>query len=295
MRFPLPGSHRSPVGTAAERVRAAARAVVQRVRRRMPTKHLPRLVALTPVIIGATGGSGTRVVARVVRRGGMYIGADLYDSEDPPELGVFSDRWINLFMTGDSWGLPAAVERAMARELAAIMGRHLGTHDPQLGVWGWKEPRSIFLLPFFHRHFPLMRFVHVLRDGRDMAFSENQFQLNKHGHTLLTPMESHESQATRSMLLWSRLNVLAADYGEHALGTRYVRIRFEDLCREPGSTIERLFDFLGLEDDASTLALKEVAPPRSLGRWRAQDPELVTQLEAIGRAALGRFGYLDGA
>jgi hypothetical protein len=225
----------------------------------------------------------------------MYIGVDLYGSEDPPELGIFSDRWINLFMTRDSWGLPADVERAMARELTAIIGRHLGDHDPDLGIWGWKEPRSIFLLPFFHRQFPLMRFVHVLRDGRDIALSENQNQLNKHGHTLLSPMETHESQASRSMLLWSRLNVMAADYGERALGARYLRLRFEDLCREPRTTIARLFGFLGLEHGATTLALKEVAPPPSLGRWRVQDPELVTRLEEIGRAALGRFGYLDGA
>jgi sulfotransferase family protein len=293
MRFPLSERHRSRVGRFAEHMRAAGGVVIRRVRTSMPARHLPHLSTLTPVIIGATGGSGTRVVARVVRQGGMYIGVDLYGSEDPPELGIFSDRWINLFMTRDSWGLPADAERAMARELAAVIGRHLGTHDPKLGVWGWKEPRSIFLLPFFHRHFPLMRFLHVLRDGRDMAFSQNQFQLDKHGHTLLTPVEIHESQASRSMLLWSRLNVLAADYGEHALGPRYLRIRFEDLCREPGSTIKRLFDFLGLEHDASTLAVKEVVPPRSLGRWRTQDPELVARLEAIGRAALGRFGYLD--
>jgi hypothetical protein len=35
------------------------------------------LLSSPPNIIGATGGSGTRVIARIVRRGGMFIGENL--------------------------------------------------------------------------------------------------------------------------------------------------------------------------------------------------------------------------
>ncbi len=249
----------------------------------------------SPAIIGATGGSGSRVLARVVRQGGMYIGENLYGSEDPPELGVFSDRWINVFMTRELSGFPSEVEAAMARELAAVVTRHLAARRPGVQAWGWKEPRSIFLLPFLHRQFPSMRFVHVIRDGRDMALSDNQNQLNKHGHTLLSPAEAHLPQAIRAMLLWSRLNIQAAEYGKQALGARYLCVRFEDLCRDPEPMVARLFAFLGLKGDAVVLASREVAPPPTLGRWRARDQETIAQIEKVGRTALERFGYLDGA
>ena len=36
---------------------------------------------------------------------------------------------------------------------------------------------------------PKLRFVHWMRDGRDMAFSENQQQLRKHGETVLGPKQ----------------------------------------------------------------------------------------------------------
>lgn len=247
-----------------------------------------------PTIIGGTGGSGTRVVARVVRRGGMYIGTGLYGSEDPPELGIFSDRWINLFMTRERWGLPEAVEAAMAGELAKALERHLAALDGTAVMWGWKEPRSIFLLPFFERHLPGMRFVHVVRDGRDMAFSANQNQLNKHGHTLLEPLETQQSQPVRSMLLWSRLNLLAADHGARVLGPRYHRLRFEDLCHQPAETLARLFDFLGLDRGATGAARAEVEAPPSLGRWRMEDAAMLESLERHGHAALERFGYAHG-
>ena len=55
-----------------------------------------------PYIIGGTGGSGTRVFARIVRRGGMFIGTNLNDSEDALDFGEYSDRWINVFLSREA-------------------------------------------------------------------------------------------------------------------------------------------------------------------------------------------------
>lgn len=44
----------------------------------------------SPLVIGGTGGSGTRVVARIVRASGRFMGADTsdYDSQDALDLVV---------------------------------------------------------------------------------------------------------------------------------------------------------------------------------------------------------------
>jgi len=54
-----------------------------------------------PGVIGATGGSGTRVLARIVRRAGMFVGDDLDRSEDALDFAAFSDRWINALEAGE--------------------------------------------------------------------------------------------------------------------------------------------------------------------------------------------------
>ena len=46
-----------------------------------------------PNVIGATGGSGTRVVARIVLRCGMYIGKKLNAQKDSLDIGGFLTRW----------------------------------------------------------------------------------------------------------------------------------------------------------------------------------------------------------
>ena len=246
-----------------------------------------------PYIVGATGGSGTRVVARILRRGGQYIGTRVNRFEDALGFGGFSDGWINSFLEQSAaWADPSGAMRApMVEALRVLLEEHLKPLTDADRPWGWKEPRSLYLLPFWRAQFPNLRFVHVVRDGRDMAFSTNQNQLHKHGRALLGSGPAVSAEPMRSMALWSRINLLAADYGETVLGERYLRLRFEDLCAEPAETTRGLFEFLGLDGDGPQAVASEVQPPTSIGRWRGKDPGTVAELHRIGSEALHRFGY----
>ena len=246
-----------------------------------------------PYIVGATGGSGTRVVARMLRRGGQYIGLHVNRFEDALGFGSFSDDWINPFLERSAvWADPlGAMAAPMIDDLRAILERHLKPLEDTGRPWGWKEPRSLYLLPFWRAQFPNLKFVHVVRDGRDMAFSKNQNQLREHGQTLLGSHSGISGEPLRSIALWSRINLLAADYGEAVLQERYLRLRFEDLCAEPAEVACRLFEFLGLDGDGPHAVASEVQTPASAGRWRGQDPGTLAELERIGDEALHRFGY----
>jgi Sulfotransferase family len=244
-----------------------------------------------PNAIGATGGSGTRVVARIVREAGMFTGADLNAYEDALPFGAYSDRWINDFVRAGGQPAPPELLARMRGDLDALVRSHLGDLPPSARVWGWKEPRSIYLVPFYDAAMPSFRFLHFLRDGRDMAFSENQNQLVKHGDALLGDELRKEKTPVRSIAVWSRVNSAAADYGEAHLGERYLRVRFEDLCAEPADTVRRIYDFFGLDGDAEAAAA-EVRPPDTLGRWQLRRKGILEKLHRAAGSALGRFGYL---
>jgi hypothetical protein len=239
--------------------------------------------------MGATGGSGTRVIARIARFTGLFIGADLNPAEDSLEIAEYYDRWINpYFWHRHGWG--PDVEAEMREDLRTLLEGHRGGDDG--GPWGWKEPRSIFLVPFLAQALPGMRFLHVVRDGRDVAFSKNQNQPRKHADAFLGSKSEQPDSPARAIELWNAVNLEAADAGEGELAERYLRVRYEDLCKAPEPVVADVLDFLGLEGDAAVLA-GEVDPPPTLGRWQECDPALVRELERIAAPALERFGYLD--
>ena len=269
-----------------ERRREAARAATSLLLGRRPPPFESRRPAPPPVeqlapglepgVIGATGGSGTRVLAAIVQRAGMFVGSDLNRSLDALDFAAFFDRWVGRELPP---GAAAELRGLVARQHAEADGR----------PWGWKEPRSVYLLPFLAVELPGLRFLHVIRDGRDMAFSENQVQLRKHGDAVLG--RTDEPKALRSIALWREVNLQAADFGERELGERYLRIRFEDLCAEPAAVTAQLLRFFGLAGDAEQIATEEVQAPPTLGRWREADPQLRTALSERAADALERFGY----
>ena len=228
----------------------------------------------------------------------MYTGQKLNRYEDALEFSYYSDRLINKYLVSLREGRQAALADEMAGDLRSVVADHCAGLPAEATRWGWKEPRSIYLVPFLRSEMPTLRFLHFVRDGRDMAFSENQKQVRKHGSAALDglivrQLPKQSEVPFRSIALWSWVNRAAADFGERELGPDYLRVRFEDLCAQPRMTVERIYAFFGLEGDVDAAA-SEVQPPKTLGRWRKQPRELVAKLEGEAGPALRRFGYLDG-
>src|SRR5438477_3843375 len=249
-----------------------------------------------PLVIGATGGSGTRVIARIARHAGYNLGRRLNSSEDALEFYSFHDIWINpfVFAQGRGEAMTPWQSARMKEGFHAALARHIPEAERRGTRWGWKAPRSIYLLPFFSAQFPQLKFIHVLRDGRDMALSQNQNQLRKHQRAVLAWRERvFRSVPERSILLWERTNLRAADYGEVSLRQNYLRIRFEDICGQSLETTAQIVNFLEAPIDPATIAQTEVTAPKTLGRWQDCSPQIISRLETLAALSLRRFGYLD--
>ncbi|MGH2725653.1 MAG: sulfotransferase family protein [Actinomycetota bacterium] len=248
-----------------------------------------------PVVIGATGGSGTRVVVRMLQTFGVALGNRLNESLDPYVFMRFYDRWIDPFVL-DRTGRQALSRRERARmvdELREAVDAHLEDAKPTPGaVWGWKSPRSIFLLPLLAEVFSEMRFVQVVRDPRDMAFSANQRQLESHGALYLTPEERAEPVPVQSALLWKRVNDDARSFGA-TMGDRYLLVRFEELCDDPAGSAKALASFVGVVPDDGRVreAATHVSEPSTVGRWKSEDQATSARVRQALGEALERFGY----
>jgi hypothetical protein len=226
-------------------------------------------------VIGALGGSGTRVAAQALIDAGAYLGGNLNQARDNL---VFTEMFKH-----PDWLAQAGDEQVHRRldEFAALMREQAGAAP----AWGWKEPNSHVLLPHLIDHFPGLRYVYVARHGLDMAYSRNQTQLRIWGPRFGVVAPDDAPAPGAQVDFWIAATRRAVELGQERLGERFLFLRFEDLCRAPEVQIRRLLEFAGLvHDDALVGRLAaEVEAPASIGRWRRRAGTFTpAQIEAVG-------------
>lgn len=116
---------------------------------------------------------------------------------------------------------------------------------------GDKTPEYVREIARLHALWPRARFVHLIRDGRDVALSMLEWQKvdPKPGH-FATWKEDPVSTAA----WWWRHNVQLGRAAGLALGPRlYMELRYEALVAQPKEQSEALFRFLDLPFDPAVL------------------------------------------
>jgi hypothetical protein len=220
------------------------------------------------------------------------MGSELNEAEDSEPVMRFYGVWLRPYLECDG-DLPRDEWEAATERLEQALDRHLEDLDDVTEAWGVKVPRNILMLPFWHRLYPGLSFVHLVRNGLDMAYSKDRNQLRMVGDRLLTIEERRYPEPLQAIAYWQRVNLMAAEYGESRVGLRYLRLRFEDVCAHPTWAYEQLRGIAGargvpvLPDVIAT----EVDRPRSIGRWRAHPRQEIEALSKVGAVGLRRFGY----
>lgn len=267
-------------------------------------KHVRNLKR--PIVIGGSGGSGTRVVAEVLIRAGVYLGHDLNKANDdllftylfkrPSHFDRLTSENLHTYdplytiherlllgrlpSTIKGWLLLLEagwdhVFREKYYDLHWVLSRWqrviLYTSPILPRFWGWKEPHNMFFLCGIHAHYPNSRYIHVLRHGLDMAYSSNQQQLRNWGGKF--HLDSNDSTPRNRFEFWCRSNKFAINTAQRCFSDRFFIVKLEDLCLQKESVINRLFDFVGLDCDAiaSSDILNIPRLPSSYQRYRNFD------------------------
>lgn len=253
------------------------------------------LVTQEPLVILSRGHSGSRVLTWLCARLGFELGS----SESKPSADTdkcftnrikrIASRSIGIVHRADI--VPADL-RAFQRAVSSYR-RRLG---PSVSRWGWKFPETYLIVPLVTETFPNARFIHLLRDGRDVAFKKHLTDnpAKEPGRTILKACgalrKPHHVQAGMS---WAfqvhQFEVAKAEISRD----RLLEVQFEDLCANPLPVAERVASFLGvpMTDAARDYALREVDASK-VGEHRRHDPAQVLEVEHHIRSTLKTYGYL---
>jgi hypothetical protein len=147
--------------------------------------------------------------------------------------------------------------------------------------WAEKTPANIFRLDYLFEHFPRARFLHVIRDGRDVACS-----LRTHPRHKLVGGELVPANTWRPIDQCARRWVDAIEAGLPYRGRPgYTEVRYEELVTQPEPTLRRVLDWLGETWDDAVLRHSEVETGSRDTSKFPQNPEAAGALygSAVGR------------
>ena len=142
----------------------------------------------------------------------------------------------------EAWGLPITAIRAELHGLertsysTAISATYRAYARRQgKSRWGDKTPRYVERIPEIHRLFPEARFIHLIRDGREVALS-------------YADVDFGPKNVARAAKLWAD-RVRAGLRDGRPLGDRYLEVFYTDLTDDTEGTLKDICSFIELGFD----------------------------------------------
>jgi hypothetical protein len=171
---------------------------------------------------------------------------DVIDAADPAGAIVGSRTW-------DDFGLDAQefARRVNDQDIAGVLRTFYGLYAESQGKsrWGEKTPGYVRSMDSIAAILPEGRFIHLIRDGRDVALSRRA-----RGMGADKPM-------AKTANLWRR-RIEDARKQARGLDGRYMELRYEDLVTDPEPHLRTICEFVELEFDPAMLRHSEGAEAR---------------------------------
>jgi hypothetical protein len=267
-----------------------------------------------PILIGGDNRSGTTLTSVVLdSHPDLVVGPEL-DFTEPRNLGPYIVESADLLLAGDprvqgpgvetadpDWyfgvqfvkqchrfGVEYRDVRDVVQQVIEVLGTDVVEFDDRCHVlhrvgelrrrqtgmkrWGIKVQRQIHRVDDFARMFPRAHFIHVVRDGRDVAASN-----------ITGGQEWAYKTAEEAAAGW--LGVVERPHTVAPEG-RYLEIRYEDLVGNPGNTLRKVTEFLGIRWDDALLRHSEL--PHSLFDNPYDHPSAEAATQALSTAKVGR-------
>ncbi len=261
-----------------------------------------------PVVIFNKSHSGSRLLAELVEEAGVFMGAHQNESRDSLDLVELVRHLVLTYYPDYTalWDGRAAGDPALPRLARDVFERHLQGR-PEGRAWGWKLCETGYILPVVDFIFPEARYIHLIRDGRDVAFSDhhapdkpfwrkvyfNTDRIRTWRRLPLTRKGYRRRSHLYNALHWANSVLVGRAYGM-MLRDRYLEVRYEDLCRDFELTAGRVLDFIGVPDPSGAIArVRSRVRTDRVGKHRNEPRRKLRKVVALIKPLLLELGYLE--
>lgn len=229
-----------------------------------------------PIILFGMHRSGTSMMARLLMRCEVFMGRRLSINSECIFLRGLNK---NIFKrSGAKWSKIGSLTKAMSSEKCVYeevaklhkslfeKGKIRQFFDPQIWnmiydhnppVWGWKDPRTTITFPVWKEVFPKAKFIHMIRNGVDVAISLHKRALSS--SQWWKRLKSSYNYSAKMLdfsncfRLWEDYVTFALKYKKMIQNDCYLEVFYEDVLLDPMGALERISDFGGLAVEKNEL------------------------------------------
>ncbi|MFK8013274.1 MAG: sulfotransferase [Marinicellaceae bacterium] len=234
-----------------------------------------------PVIATGRGGSGTRLLSKLLQNMGIFLGNKMGRMEDSLE-------WVNILAR-------ISTERSMDEGKKEISHLRTALQETAADIltsanldqnkrWGWKLPETMLAVPELFDAFPDAKLIHLVRHPVNSSLRRTHVTSradNLVGKSVLRAAYqslnwkkyriNSDPDYLRNAATWLYQVGMVTRYARENLNpSNYMELHFEELCLSPIKTFSKIAKFLGANVDGLKPNL-EIEPNR-MRSWQYPDP-----------------------
>lgn len=240
---------------------------------------MSRLRQSQPLIVLGMHRSGTSLTVRLLHDLGIHMGSWLSRDAESVHFQRLNRRIFRA--AGSKWagvgGLlrqmesPAFVAQQTAWAQRALFATPLpflrapiaSFFGPELWqrvasgeqpAWGWKDPRTSLTFPVWLPIFPQARWLHILRNGIDVAISIHRRSLKQQrklrNRILPIDYSADTLDFGYSFRLWEQYVSFILAHKYEIPSGQYLEVHYEDLLADPEVHLRKIMEFAGHPIDA---------------------------------------------
>jgi len=261
-----------------------------------------------PVVVFNKSHSGSRLLAQLLHASGISMGAHLNESWDSLDILELVEYLVTRYYPDYAplWRTDLAPDAHLQALLMRVFERRCAGMNAS-SAWGWKLCETAYILPVLDYCFPHARYVHLIRDGRDVAFSDHRgpdsafwrkVYFNTDRVRMCFGLRLSAQAYRRRPHLYNALHWISSvrvgrDFGL-MLRERYVEVRYEDLCSDFETQATRVLSaVLAPNPDGAIASLRSQVSTASIGKFRQRPARLVSRVVELQKPLLLELGYLD--
>ncbi len=264
-----------------------------------------------PYPVLARGHSGSRLLCEAFMQNDIWMGKVSKKTKDSTEFRMDVPEVYELMRDAFNYDGMSEAEKERARETMRKLVGKVKKHCPNpedYVAYGWKRGLTMFFTEIFLDAFPEGKVIHLIRDGRDVMLSRLDGRMSRMDDRVNKLMIFGDENATEyngapltsetvekyrneiEMKHW--VNAMEFGLRGRKFEGRYHEVFYEDLCREPMATLEKVFEFIETPFTEKARAwIKENAYAGRIGKWKNYNGELTAAM-TIGEPMLKKLGYI---